>query len=711
MPVGMYETYIQAIAARHFSARTEKLAAIRSREQAEARQREVRAVCAEIFGAFPERGPLKTKIVDRFERDGYAVEILTYESLPGMPVTANLYLPLSKPGPHPGVVVPIGHWPQGKAHEEHQRLGQLFARRGLATLIFDGVSQGERVQYFDVVLRRSWVGKSVTDEHTQLGNVLFYTGHHLGLFMMWDAMRGLDVLAERAGVDPQRLGCTGASGGGTLTRFLACMEPRLSAACCVADNCQPDSIGGGDAEQNLFGSVARGVTALDMLMAFAPKPLLLAYCSGDHAAQRSKDNLAEVGAWYELFNARPCVDAFLADGPHGYLKAIRTRAVEFFMQAFGLPADRAPEPTTPLEPAEALNATETGQVLTALNAVDLFAWHRERVQDFPPAIALPTDEKQARTLQETLRAKIRPHLRFSEPRAPVEALSEGHSSDWGLAVEKGRLVVEDGIYLPYAFYSAPEGADGRVARPTILELHERGVSAIAAQGPWMTQTAAGGCNILAVDVRARGETRVEPNRDDGDPYDALLLGSEAQWARKTLNVGRSLFGGRVFDALRALQYLRTRWDVKPDKISLVGIGRGALWALYAAALDEKVERAVLLRGLSTYKSLVDRRRASHHFSICLPGAVKDFDLPHVAACVAPRALTLVNPVNQRRERLPAQQAERDYALTREIYKRFGAAKNVRVVATDCARDTLAALAEGLGVRSPEAGAQDETFPE
>ncbi|MCW8129070.1 MAG: acetylxylan esterase [Planctomycetota bacterium] len=710
MPAGMYETYITSVGARHFAARAERIAKIQTREDAEARQAEVRAICGEIFGAWPERAPLNVKQVEKRACDGYQLEILTYESLPGMPVTANLYLP-SGSGPHPGVVVPIGHWVAGKAHEEHQRLGQLFARRGIATLIFDGVGQGERVQNFDVVLRRSWVGKSVTDEHTILGNALFLTGHHLGLYMMWDAMRGLDLLCERPEIDPKRLGATGASGGGSLSRYLACMEPRLSAVCTVADNYQADSLGGGDAEQNLFGSIARGVIALDMLMAFAPKPLLLAYCTGDKAEQRCKDNLAEVGAWYDRFGARANVDAFIAEGPHGYLKAIRTRSAEFFAKAFGLPGEMPAEPTTPLEPAEALNATETGQVLTSLNSVDLFTYHRERIKDWPPAIALPSNEKQARDLQESLREKIRPHLRFTEPQAPVEGLVEGHGTDWGLAVEKGRLVVEEGIYLPYSFYSAPDGPEGRVARPTVLALHERGLSAIAAQGRWMALMAGGGFNIMAVDVRARGETRVEPARDDGDPYDALLLGSEASWSRRTLNVGLNLFGGRVFDALRTLQYLRTRWDVKPERISVVGIGRGALWALYAAALDEKVARTALLRGLSNYKSLAVRRRANHHFSISLPGALKDFDLPHVAACAAPRPVTLVNAVNQRRERLPAQQAEREYALTQEIYKRFGAAGEFRVVTTDCQRETLLALAAALGVTPAENAAQQETFPE
>lgn len=711
MPEGMYESYIYKVAEKHLARRRELLAAIRSREQAEARQREVRAICGEIFGAFPEPGPLNVKLISSLNRDGYTLEVLTYEGLPGMPVTANLYLPLNRAQPFPGVVVPIGHWVQGKAQEEHQRLGQLFARRGIAALIFDGVGQGERVQYFDVTLRRSWVGKTVTCEHTQLGNALFLTGHHLGLYMMWDAMRGLDVLLER-GADPRRLGATGASGGGTLTRYLACMDPRLAAAVCVADNIQPDSIGGADAEQNLFGAIARGVTALDMLMACAPKPLLLAYCSGDNAAQRSRDNLDALAPWWELFGARPAVESMLADGPHGYLKTIRLRAAEFFGKVFGLPGDRAPEPNTPLESEEALNATETGQVATALNVPDLHAWHREQVKDYPPAIALPPDERRARALQDELRAKIRPHLRFAEPAAPVEGVVEGRSSDWGLAVERGRLVVEDGIYLPYSFYSAPEGAEGKVARPTVLALHERGISAIAAQGPWMLMMAAGGVNVMAVDVRARGETRVEPNRDDGDPYDALLLGSEAMWARRTLNVGLSLFGGRVFDALRALEYLRTRWDVKPDRVSVTGIGRGGLWALYAAALDQKVERAALLRGLSAYKPLAERRRTNQHFSLYLPGALRDYDLPHVAACAAPRPVTLVNAINQRRQRLPAAQVEREYALTQEIYKRCGAAGRFKVVNTDCARETIAALAAALGVSAAGPGsAQQETFPE
>src|SRR5438067_13618973 len=129
----------------------------------------------------------------------------------------------------------------------------------------------------------------------------------------------------------------------------------------------------------------------------------------------------------------------------------------------------------------------------------------------------------------------------------------------------------------------------------------------------MAGFAEAGVNVAAIDVcgigetrlQAAQETRVQPARESTEAaYDAILCGPESQWARRALNAGLNLFGLRVFSVLRTLAYLRTRWEILPSEISIVGVGRGGLWGLYAAALDGAVPRVALLRSLATYKCLI-----------------------------------------------------------------------------------------------------------
>lgn len=709
MNEGIVQAYIRKTAEAHLQRRRATLDAIKTREQAEARQAQIRAAVAGIIGPFPERGELKPKTIKHLEREGHVVEMLTYESLPGMVVTANLYLPRTGAGPHPAVVCPVGHWDEGKVNGDYQRLARMLAQRGIAALVFDAAGQGERVQLYDVTLRRSWIGRWPPIEHSLIGNQLTLSGRHLANFMLWDTIRGLDLLAERPEIDGTRLGAAGAGSGGTLARMLCAVEPRLSAAVTAADNYAPDSMGGEDAEQNLFGLLARGFSFLDLYAAFAPKPLLLAYCGDDRRkhGDLAARNREELAPWYAHFDAAERIETMEAEGPRGFTRAIRARAASFFAQAFGLGGEGVRESTAPVEPPDALQCTETGQVSNSLNTADLVSHHFEIVRRLPPAVALPKDAADAKAQQQIFREQIGRYLDMPEPALKVSGEIESRSSDWGLAVEKGRLIVEDGIYLPYSFYTEAESSgEGRAARPTVLAVHERGLSAIACQGPWMMRLAAGGLNIMAIDVRGTGETRLEAPPNDGDPYHALFMGPEAQWARRALNTGLNLFGCRVFDVLKALEYLRGRWDVQGERLSLVGVGRGALWTLYAAALDGRVERTALLRGLSTYKCLVEHHRHNHHFSLFLPGVLQAFDLPHVAACVAPHRLTLLNAVNQRRERLSRKEVERAYALSAEIFKRLDAGAELDIRTTDSAPETLAALADALGARTKPEGWND-----
>ena len=695
---GMTETYIAQKARAYFARRRERVGSIRSAQDVVDRQKEIKTIYSEILGPFPARSPLNVKSIQILQREGYSVECLTYQSLPGVVTTANLYLPKSRSTRCPAIICLPAHWPEGKAQAEYQRMGQLLARRGMAALIFDHVGQGERFEFYDSTLRRSWLGTSVADETAHLGNFLFLTGHHLANWMLWDAMRGIDLLQERETIDATRIGVTGYAESGALTRLLCCLEPRIAAAVICADNIEPESLGGENIGQCCFNAVARGVSLLDVLMPFAPKPLLLAACSADRAAQQLQENVAGLSGWYGLLNASEKLASYEADGPHGYIRVMRNRTAEFFGSTFGLAGERAGEPATPPESAENLYCTETGQVGNSLNAVSVFDFHRELTRKIPLSLPVPRDLDGVQLLQDEIRTRILPHLRLPEPADPIKCEIESHSTDWGYMAEKGRLLIDEGLYVPYSFYALQTNTDdpgGRRAAPTVLVLHESGIAAVSKQETWMRGFALAGVHVMAIDVCGIGETRLQPKDEDSNPYNTVLCGDESRWARRALNVGLNLFGLRVFSVLRTLAYLRTRWDVDQSRISFAGVGRGGLWGLYAAVLDRDVSSVVLIRSLASYKRLIEHRRHNHHFGLYLPGCLRDFDLPHVALCVAPRSLTLINAINQRKERCDINEVNRDYALTSAVYRLHSAERHFNIINSDSAPETFNAVKGAL----------------
>ena len=82
---------------------------MRTKADAEAYVRDVRAKIQQSFGAFPEKTPLNARVTRVLERDGYKIENVIFDSRPGFPVTANLYVPTGITAPAPWVLDVCGH--------------------------------------------------------------------------------------------------------------------------------------------------------------------------------------------------------------------------------------------------------------------------------------------------------------------------------------------------------------------------------------------------------------------------------------------------------------------------------------------------------------------------------------------------------------------------------------------------------------------------
>lgn len=154
----------------------------------------------------PPKGALDPLIHSERKCDGYRVANVAFESLPGFFVTGNLYRPAQPPAPgaaHAGMLCPHGHFPGGRFRADLQRRCAALARMGAVVFAYDMVGWGESRQM----------------DHNDEPYVL--------TLQCWNSMRGIDFLLSLGDVDPDRIGITGASGGGTQTFLLAALDERV----------------------------------------------------------------------------------------------------------------------------------------------------------------------------------------------------------------------------------------------------------------------------------------------------------------------------------------------------------------------------------------------------------------------------------------------------------------------------------------------------
>src|SRR6266567_3077875 len=213
--------WMDRIAQEQLQARENVVAQVHTVADAERRKQLVRAKILEALGGLPDyAGPLNARVTGRIQADGYVIEKVIYESLPGFYVTANLYRP-NQPGRYPAVLLQAGHTQEGKA--EPQRLAANLALKGFVALAFDPAGQGEREQTYDPQLKAPAAGWSV-NEHLHATAQSSLVGEGVARYFIWDAKRALDYLVSRTDVDPTRIGAAGCSGGGALTTFIGALD-------------------------------------------------------------------------------------------------------------------------------------------------------------------------------------------------------------------------------------------------------------------------------------------------------------------------------------------------------------------------------------------------------------------------------------------------------------------------------------------------------
>lgn len=277
-----YLKYQSELAWRQDEMRQKAWSSIRSEQDLFRLQGELRQTLLTMLGGLPAtKTPLRPRITGRIQMDGFHIEKLVFESLPGIYVTALVYVPEDKKQTHPAVLVPPGHAADGKAH--YQALCQRLVQHGYVVICWDPVGQGERSQFWDAKAAKSRYNL-ICAEHAVLGNLAYLAGTNLARWEIWNGIRALDYLLTRPEVDPNRINITGTSGGGFQAAHIAALDLRIKAA---APSCyitalpmrvynrifkDPDS----DPEQDLFGMISKGVDNPGLLLMMYPRPVFVA---------------------------------------------------------------------------------------------------------------------------------------------------------------------------------------------------------------------------------------------------------------------------------------------------------------------------------------------------------------------------------------------------------------------------------------------------
>ena len=223
-------TYQTEMAWRQDDARRAALARIRTEADLLRLQGELRTKLLRMLGGLPStRTPLNAQVTGQIPMTGFHIEKVVFESLPGIFVTALVYIPDGGRKHHPAVLVASGHSANGKAY--YQALCQRLAARGYVVISWDPVGQGERSQFWDAAARKSRYNL-ICGEHAVLGNLAYLAGANIARWEVWDGMRALDYLLTRPEVDPARISITGTSGGGfqaAIDRRARFADPRRGA--------------------------------------------------------------------------------------------------------------------------------------------------------------------------------------------------------------------------------------------------------------------------------------------------------------------------------------------------------------------------------------------------------------------------------------------------------------------------------------------------
>jgi hypothetical protein len=594
---------------------------IKSAEDWEHQRVELKRQYFEMLGLSPEptRSDLKATVTRTLDRGDYLVEMLHYQSRPGLYVTGNLYKPakIATGEKLPAIFYVCGHSSRGRNGNKtaFQSHGIWLARHGYICLIVDTLQLGELAGIHHGTYREGrwwWLSRGYTPAGVEC----------------WNGVRGIDYLASRPDVDPERIGVTGISGGGAATYWIAAADDRVKVAVPVSGMAdlvsyvQNRVVDGHCDCMFLYNSYQWHWTRIASLI--APRPLL--FVNSDHdlifpmdANERVINNLERL---YSLWGKGDQVDALVSVGGHDYRKDIRQSAFRFLNTYLK---------SNPQEVKDSEIDLVTGPKET------VHPIEPEQLRVFPSDSDIPKDAKNATIDREFV------------PLAKPELPDGGNFDQWknGLMGKLRRMTFH---HFPERIPAATEGKTQTGKDGNFVWLNtEPGISC-----PIKKIQNASGAEVVLFIPSDSTQLEIPVSLRSSIPSDASVyiceprgLG-ETEWTRKSppnyvdrahYLLGRTVDSGRVWDIAAIGRYLHEREN---KKVCVVAEKNSAVLATYAALLEPDIDRLILSAPATTLNT-TDAPVLLNALRVC--------DVQEILGMFAPRGLTIKSATRDLEERV------------------------------------------------------------
>ena len=587
-------------------------------------------------GYQPAAGPVRARVVSRRKCNGFSIENVLFESLPGWWVNATVWKPDPKRWVPPWrvIVTPVGH--NGKYNPSEQFPPQVFASNGFLAVSFDPPGFGE---------------KREGNDHFVDGVRCYLGGFNSLAFFLADCRRVIDYVSGRPDTDVKEgVAMTGVSGGGFSSITCAIVDERvriIGPSCFgMPDELHPVANGyAGCPETQWFGRFAQGLGLIELMIAARFVPMLV--MPGRHDSVMTGPVMRKLGheaqQAYRGAGVGDRVGILIDDCGHEYT----VRQAETFVRWVKRWWKLSPRALAPLPP-------DGPQLLKP-----------ELLQSQPPR-GLTMAGFAARAV-----GKVGPLQNASAAKARLRAVA-------GLAKGVRSLRVISGVTSNLWTHTLTEvslrdGSDWelpatwvrrkspKAPEHVLIYFDARGRCSALHQWGWLDRAVGFfspsevNLSVLSVDLPGWGDTAPAPS-----PFDVVGWGGVDRWiAYISASTGDSVMAMRLHEACRVLRHVRAAHGVPMRRIFLGGHGLGANIATLTAWLEGPVAGLVLTEPLVAFALLAIAPKVSWPHDAYFPEILKIADFP--AALRAARTPAIVVGPHDAQRRVASRARQRPLA--------------------------------------------------
>ncbi len=552
---------------------------------------------------------MSPRVFGKLDRDGYTIEKVVLETLPGFTLSGNLYRPEGKAGRLPLMLCPHGHWKDGRVQVDVQSRCIWWAKRmGCVVFMYDMVGYNDSKPF----------------GHEFLNDRLRRWGLSLVSLQTWNSIRALDWALTLPDVDPARVGITGESGGGTQTFLLTALDQRIKA--CAPVVMVSHKMQGGCVCENCAG-LRIGTDNVEIAALAAPRPMKLVGAN-DWTDETLVFEYPTLVGIYALLGSPDRLSADKFEFEHNYNQTTRNAVYAFlgkWLVGIADPASTSEGKVEPEKP-EALwtfdkdhpapSDSKTPEQLES----ELVGMIGRTLDRLAPTTVSSWWEAEGEVLRKSLSVRVG----LAEP-APLD-----------LAVSEVRKRERDGVAIVHSTVTwIPAGDRVPVVRLTPKTPNGRATVVFSGRGKAGLLGADGRPSPLVKALLARGQSVIG--------FDPLFVGESLDSRSPVIHrpivehtdcYNPSLAADRAQDLATTLAWARSRPDIR--EVSLVGSADSGPLALLARPMLTGLARTAIDLGGFDYGD----GSVAVPAGLDLPGVLQFGGLKAAAALSAPAPLRL-----------------------------------------------------------------------